>query len=79
MSGGKMKQRKVVVESFENEIDAEIAKARLEAEDIEASIVKDDAGGMFPSLQQTAGVRLLVPEDRAERAKEILRGGLLEA
>jgi Putative prokaryotic signal transducing protein len=67
-----MTQRQVVVESFENEIDAEIAKARLEAENIEANIVKDDAGGMFPSLQQTSGVRLLVPEDSADRAKEIL-------
>ncbi len=72
-----MIQRQVVIESFENEIDAEIAKARLEAENIEASIVKDDAGGMFPSLQQTAGVQLLVSQDSAGRAKEILRDNLL--
>ncbi len=72
-----MIQRQVVIESFENEIDAEIAKARLEAENIEASIVKDDAGGMFPSLQQTSGVQLLVPEGNADRAREILRDDLL--
>ncbi len=72
-----MIQRQVAIESFENEIDAEIAKARLEAENIEASIVKDDAGGMFPSLQQTAGVQLLVSQDSAGRAKEILRDNLL--
>ncbi len=72
-----MIQRHVVIESFENEIDAEIAKARLEAENIEASIVKDDAGGMFPSLQQTSGVQLLVPEGNADRAREILRDDLL--
>ncbi len=72
-----MIQRHVVIESFENEIDAEIAKARLEAENIEASIVKDDAGGMFPSLQQTSGVQLLVPEEDADRAREILRDDLL--
>ncbi len=72
-----MIQRHVVIESCENEIDAEITKARLEAENIEASIVKDDAGGMFPSLQQTSGVQLLVPEEDADRAREILRDDLL--
>ncbi len=72
-----MIQRHVVIESFENEIDAEIAKARLEAKNIEASIVKDDAGGMFPSLQQTSGVQLLVSEGNADRAREILHDDLL--
>ncbi len=72
-----MIQRQVVIESFENEIDAEIARARLEVEHIETSIVKDDAGGMFPSLQQTSGVQLLVPEGNADRAREILHDDLL--
>ena len=66
-------QRQVVIERFENEVDAEIAKAHLEAEGIEASIIKDDAGGMLPSLQQSSGVRLLVANERAIQAKEILR------
>ncbi len=69
-------QEQVVIERFENEVDAEIAKAHLESEGIDASIVKDDAGGMLPSLQQSAGVRLLVDAGRAIRAKEILRDQL---
>ena len=67
------KQTQVVVKSFEDQLDAEIAKGHLESEGIEAKIVKDDAGGMFPSLQQTGGVQVLVSEDRLDEAKKILR------
>ncbi len=65
----------VVLAQFENELDAEIARGHLEAEGIGATVVKDDAGGMLPSLQQTGGVRLLVQEDMVYRAKEILHAG----
>ncbi len=67
-----MKKHQAVVDKFENQLDAEIAKGHLEAEGIEASIVKDDAGGMLPSLQQTEGVLLLVAEDDLQKAREIL-------
>ncbi len=40
-----MKHEQVVVGEFENEIDAEIAKGHLESAGIEASVIKDDAGG----------------------------------
>ena len=66
------KQKQVVVQSFENELDAEIAKGHLEAEGIETNIIKDDAGGMIPSLQQTGGVRLLVDEALLTKAKLVL-------
>jgi hypothetical protein len=67
-----MPDSKVVVAEFENELEAEIAKGHLEASGIEVRLVKDDAGGMFPSLQQTEGVRLLVDEEKEGKAKEIL-------
>ena len=67
------KQKQVVVQSFEDEFDAEMAKGHLESEGIEAKIIKDDAGGMLPSLQQTGGVHVLVAEARLDEAIKILR------
>ena len=68
-----MKERQVVVGEYENEIDAEIAKGHLEVSGIAASIIKDDGGGMLPSLQNTKGVQLLVAETMEEKAKKILQ------
>ena len=68
-----MSGRKVVVAEFGNELDAEIAKGHLEAAGIEASVVKDDGGSMFPSLQQTEGVQLVVDEEKQEAARLTLR------
>ena len=68
-----MNQKQVLVRSFETEVDAEIAKGHLEAEGIDAVIVKDDAGGMFPSLQQTGGVQVWVAADRLAEAREMLQ------
>jgi hypothetical protein len=66
-------QSQVAVQRFENSLDAEVAKGHLSAAGIEAKIIKDDAGGMFPSLQQTGGVQVLVAEAQFGKAKEILR------
>jgi hypothetical protein len=52
-----MKQEQVIVGKFNNALEAEIAKGHLAAAGIDASILKDDGGGMFPSLQQTGGVQ----------------------
>jgi hypothetical protein len=68
-----LKQKRVVVQSFKNELEAEIAKGHLEAGGIEANIAKDDVGGMLPSLQQTGGVQLMVDEKLQTKAKGILR------
>ena len=62
----------VEVKNFYNEYEAQIAKSKLEALGIDAMIVKDDAGGMNPQLQITEGVRILVREDDAVVASEIL-------
>jgi len=68
-----MKERQVVVGNYENELDAEIAKGHLKASGIAASIIKDDGGGMLPSLQNTEGVQLLVAETQKEKAEKILQ------
>ena len=68
-----MEPNQVVVGEYDNEIDAETAKGHLEASGIEASIIKDDGGGMFPSLQNVDGVQLLVAEAEGEEARKILQ------
>ena len=61
----------VVVRTFINRIEAELALSALEAAGVEAVLQRDDCGGVRPSLWLT-GVDLLVrPEDRA-RAAEVL-------
>ncbi len=67
-----MKSKQIVIGKFQNEIDAEIAKGHLESEGIESYIWKDDSGGMLLSLNTIEGIKLVVAEEDAERAKEIL-------
>jgi hypothetical protein len=68
-----MEPNQVVVGEYDNEIDAEIAKGHLEASGISASIIKDDGGGMFPSLQNVEGVQLVVAETQSKKAMTILQ------
>ncbi len=62
----------VVLETFSNRIEAEMAAGLLEAEGVEALVLADDAGGTYPMLQFVRGVRLLVFKEDEARAKEIL-------
>ena len=62
-----------LVRRYETDLEAEFAKGHLEAAGIGAKIVKDDAGGMFPSLQQTEGVQLWVAGAQLDEAKRVLR------
>ena len=68
-----MAKEQVIVGEYENELDAEIAKGHLKASGIKAFIIKDDGGGMLPSLQNTEGVQLVVAETQREKAKKILQ------
>lgn len=67
-----MKHDLVLIATFRNDIDAEMAKSHIESAGIEALVVKDDAGGMLPSLQDTEGVRLMVGRSDAENARKVL-------
>jgi hypothetical protein len=62
----------IVLETFPNRIEAEMAAGLLEAEGIEALVMADDAGGTYPMLQFVRGVRLIVFKEDEARAKEIL-------
>ena len=61
----------VVVGTFLNQIEADMARGALEAADIESMISADDAGGLRPHLWM-GGVRLLVRAGDAEQAAAIL-------
>ena len=52
--------------------EAEFAKQKLNAEGIECMIQSDDIGGVSPALSYVRGVKLLVDEADAERAKAVL-------
>lgn len=62
-----------VIRVYSDELLAEMARLKLEAENIRAFIWKDDCGGWRPWWQPIIGIRLVVREDKAEEAEEILK------
>ena len=63
----------VVVHSFRNRPEAELAKGALEAAGIDSMIQADSIGGMRPHVAwASGGFKLLVREDDEEEAREIL-------
>jgi len=64
----------VAVGTFLNHIEADLAKSALEAAGIDAMILSDDCGGVRPHLWM-GGIRLLVRDEDAQRALEILNLG----
>ena len=62
-----------VIKVYDDEMEASMAQQVLENAGINSFIQKDDAGGLAPSLQLTGGVSLIVNQDDAERAVELIR------
>jgi nitrogen fixation protein len=62
----------VVIRTFADAISAHIAQAALEANDIRSIIVGDDAGGAYPALTFSNGVRLAVQHSDAMKALRLL-------
>ena len=63
----------VEISTYGTTFAARAAAAHLESEGIRASVVTDNAGGAIPSMSLlSAGVRLVVASDDAERASSIL-------
>ena len=67
-----MSDKLIAIAVFTNEVEAEVARSLLDSRGIPAAVMSDDAGGMIPSLQQTTGVRLMVSEEDADNARDIL-------
>ncbi len=62
----------VVVRTFNDRIEAELAQSALEAAGIESMVRGDDAGGTQPGLWASEGVAVLVRDEDAIAAREIL-------
>jgi hypothetical protein len=63
----------VSIKIFDNELDAEVAKQHLLSHGIDATVTKDDCGGMRPWLQERQGVSLQVLEQDSIKASKILK------
>ncbi|HEX4823870.1 MAG TPA: DUF2007 domain-containing protein [Candidatus Polarisedimenticolaceae bacterium] len=70
----------VIVKSFTDKGEAEIAKGLLEAEGIDAAITADDLGSEGPGITFGRPINLVVPASDADRASDLLdqaaEGGL---
>ena len=64
----------VVVRTFGNRQEAELARGALSAAGIAATIASDDAGTLRPAMAWANGVQLVVRADEADEAAEILGG-----
>ena len=62
----------VVLRTYANELEAGLAATILEANGIPAHVHADTAGGAYPSIAIVFPVRLLVREEDASLAREIL-------
>jgi hypothetical protein len=67
-----MADRMVVIRSYANEFEAELARAELEAAEIPVQLLTDGLSGVHPHLQFARGIRLAVPASAAEAALELL-------
>lgn len=62
----------VLLRTFSSLLDAEIALEHLESHGIDATIRRDDSGGMAPYRQQTLGVDILVLDGDHDKAERVL-------
>jgi len=65
-----MGEAMTVIRQYLNEMEALVARSVLEANDIPAVVLRDDAGGMLPAMHILYPVRLAV---RVQDAGEALR------
>jgi hypothetical protein len=61
-----------VIGTFTSEIQAQIAQAVLDANGIDSGLIRDDAGGMMPWLQQLHPIRLVVRQQDSADAVDLL-------
>ena len=64
----------VALRTFNDEAEADLAKSALSAAGIPSITLRDDCGGMRPSLSWAQGVRLMVSTGYIEEANRILAG-----
>jgi len=62
----------VVLRSFGDEIEANIAKSMLDSAGVESMFRRDNCGGLEPQLSLMQGIKLVVRQEDAEQAEAIL-------
>lgn len=65
----------VVVATFANDAEAQMARAVLAAHEIPAAVLRDNAGGMLPALDWLVEIRLAVRRSDATVARSVLNAG----
>jgi hypothetical protein len=65
----------VLVRTYAYRHEADVGKSMLEANDVEAIIIADDAGGLRPGLGMATGIRLLVRRSDGQKARQLLGPG----
>lgn len=68
-----MKDGWTILRTFVTDVEAQEMRGRLESSGIAAMVAVDNCGGMRPHLDFTSGVKLLVPDQEVERARELLQ------
>lgn len=63
----------VVIATYSNQLEAEVAQATLAEAEIESFLKFDDTAGMLPSLQFTKGVKLVVNQQDEQEARAALK------
>ncbi len=67
-----MGEAMVVIREYVNEMEALVARSVLEAHQIPAVVLRDDAGGMLPAMRLIYPVRLAVRSADASLALRLL-------
>ena len=67
-----MDEELVVVATFANDAEAQMAVAVLAAYDIPAAVLRDNAGGMLPALDWLVEIRLAVRRSDETVARSVL-------
>jgi hypothetical protein len=62
----------VVVRTYLNAVEAEVAQGALEAAGLECMLRADDCGGLRPALWMGRGVQLIVRAEDVDRAEQVL-------
>lgn len=62
----------ITLRTYALEMEAEMARATLDAHGIPAAVSRDDCGGMEPQLNISGGARLKVTQRNARAALDIL-------
>ncbi len=63
----------VVLRTFTQEVDAEIARGHLESQGITSAVIRYDLGGLTPLRNKVYGFRLVVVRGDQQEAEETLR------